>query len=89
MFQMMTSAVVDLNHGLLKVHVARYKCPFTFYNIKVYTKTILSFVSSIIEFYRFWLQSIDSFFSGTETTVIVVGTNAEGNSNKVNLVICS
>nr|XP_022295159.1 uncharacterized protein LOC111105268 isoform X2 [Crassostrea virginica] len=33
------------------------------------------------EFYRFWLQSIDSF-CGTKTPVIVVGTHAEGKSKQ-------
>ena len=59
----------------------------TFQKIFVYfyidKKTILHvYVSFSIEFYRFWLQSIDSY-SDTTTPVIVVGTHAEGKSKQV------
>lgn len=39
------------------------------------------------DFYRFWLQSIDSFCD-TKSPVIVVGTHAEGKSEQVHFVKC-
>ena len=90
MCPMMTSAVVDLNHGLIKVTEDKqpficYTCKIKIYINQFWRECSLICVSSI-EFYRFWLQSIDSF-CGTETPVIVVGTHAEGISKQVNVVI--
>ena len=50
-------------------------------------KNSLIYVSLFVEFYKFWLQSIDSFCD-IVTPVIVVGTHAEGKSEQVNFVIC-
>lgn len=38
-----------------------------------------------LDYYKFWLRSIDSF-SDINTPVIVVGTHAEDKSEKVRLV---